>query len=208
MCRAPPEAQEIQKGTKHSWPAGPGREPSRAGLGAGEHSAVPVASPILTTQPLYQVPLPLTHSPHRSNCHGADNGAELVSTMPGHLQPSLRDLGRCSFGTQGRLSAGSRAEVGGPHTPILLSRVPPHSQLFLLLCTLETFCVTFAGVCLWLAVPAWHQRGGSTSWKVTDLFWGGGVHRSLSRRHPGVNTCNGVRASPPLIYTSAGSWRH
>ena len=166
MCQAPPEAQETQKGTKHSWSAQSvkfwgGSRPG-PGLCAGEHSAGPVASPrdlppILTTQPLYQVPLPLTHSPHRSNCHGADNGAELVSTMPGHQ--SRWEVGQCSFGTQGRLSAGPRAEVGGPHTPILLSRAPPHSQLFLLLCTLETFCVTFAGVCLWLAVPArpWHR---------------------------------------------------
>lgn len=173
----------------------PGRESFRAGLGAGEHSAGPVASrpetlarpsPILTTQPLYQVPLPLTHSPHRRNCHGADNGAELI---PGHLRPPHQELGQCSFDTQGRLSAGPWAKVGGPHTPIL-SRAPPHSQLFLLLCTLATFCVTFAGVCLsgWLCLPlpgtdpsaplptprpasqsAWHQRGGSTSWKVTDL---------------------------------------
>ena len=185
-------------------------------------------SPILTKHPLNQVPLPLTHSPHRGNCHGSDNGAELISTMPGHLRPPRWELGQCSFGTQGRLSAGPRAEVGGgPHTPILLSRAPPHSHLFLLSCTLATFCVTFAGVCLsgWLHLPlpgtdhtallptprpasqsAWHQRGGSTSWKVTDLFWGGGVHRSLSRRHPGVNTCNGVRASPPLIHPSASSW--
>ena len=193
MCQAPPEAQETQKGTKHSWSAQSvkswgGSRPG-PGLCAGEHSAGPVASPrdlppILTTQPLYQVPLPLTHSPHRSNCHGADNGAELISTMPGHLRPPRRELGQC---TQQALGL----RWGRPHTPVLLSRAPPHSHLFLLHCTLATFCVTFAGVCLsgWLRLPlpgtdhaaplptsrpasqfAWHQRGGSTSWKVTDLF--------------------------------------
>lgn len=94
---------------------------------------------------------------------------------------------------------------GSPHTPTGLPRVPT-TQLTLpaLLCTVATFWVTLAGVCLarWLCLPlpgtdhsaplptprpafqtAWHQ--GSTFWKVTDLFWGGGGHRSMSRGHPG-----------------------
>ena len=86
-------------------------------------------SPILTMQPLYQVPLPLTHSPHRGNCHGSDNGAELISTMPGHLRPPRWELGQCSFGTQGRLSAGPRAEVGGALTPPFSSPVPRHTAI-------------------------------------------------------------------------------
>lgn len=33
--------------------------------------------------------------------------------------------------------------------------------------------------------PAWHQGGGLTFWKVTDLFWRGRGHRSMSCGHPG-----------------------
>ena len=112
-------------------------------------------SPILTMQPLYQVPLPLTHSPYRGNCHGSDNGAELISTMPGHLRPPRWELGQCSFGTQGRLSAGPRAEVGGgpshPHSPLPCPATQPSLPAQLHTCNfLRHFCWCLP---LWLAAP-------------------------------------------------------
>ena len=45
---------------------------------------LPPSSP---RSPCTKSPCPLTHSPHRSNCRGTDNGAVLISTIPGHLRP-------------------------------------------------------------------------------------------------------------------------
>lgn len=96
---------------------------------------------------------------------------------------------------------------GSPHTPTCLPLVPTAQlSLLALLCTVATFWVTFAGVCLahWLcrplpgidhsvplptaspaSKPAWHQGGDSTFWKVMpDLFRGRGGHRSMCRSHP------------------------
>lgn len=93
---------------------------------------------------------------------------------------------------------------GGALTPPFSSPAPPATQLTLAAPLhsgnfLGHFCWCLS---LWLAVPAppwhrplspvsqsaWHQRGGSTFWKVTDLFWGGGGRRSLCRGHPRVST--------------------